>query len=751
MTAHIRLPAAIFVLFAASACAEKRPLPLTPENDAGMVMMMPPDAGRRDSGADVFDPLCESCRRDGESCEVSFNCEAGSICNSPDEEFYDSTRPEKTCIRVICSDSVDCLPPKVCTAKKICELPTCQADSDCASPQGVCEGGECVEVRAPSAAAGCIILTRSQRILSEQSLPLEALVLDAAGRPIRGLVLEWSSSDPAAVGIVGQVAIGGSRPGEAEISAAVSGNNNVSCIGLVLTNVDVAPAQFARVTVLSDQTLTPVVGAEVTVFLPAPTSLTTNMQGHALFTPGFDPPSITVHVPGYHAVSVLRVVTRDILILLSPEPDPSVAGGVRGVVDISADRRADIPMAVGGTARNMNLLDHGVVPGERDILPTTLNVPELGLNNAEIDLPGNYLLGLGSRRFTEDELRCQGVTPSAQELGCYLLRAPAGPTTPYVFAGQLRLSQITAIANELSSFLEEQTNEETTYRALLTFMSPIIPELRHGALPRLTIQEFPRTAPGDVDFSRYQHADMRASYELGIHGVVAVPSLSIGSQPCVSATMLTVYSIAHGRGLVPLGVRVARDAEPSDCLVDGTDKPFGDSSADVPAGEVPISIAPRHSGLEGGRLLMAISAIELEVDRSNERLQSTIYQRYDALSPRSAAVGEFLEFPRGTLLRQAARVELQSDRNTPVTGVRFTIESGAQKWFIYAPDMPASFELPDIAPLRQLANSSDRALVQAFVVDGNYDELFTFGAEKSMLNFVENVSAIAGRDATVTD
>src|SRR5262245_1696594 len=65
-----------------------------------------PDASLVDSS--VYDPLCEGCRADGMTCELSFNCMPGSICNLPDEELYDPNEPSGVCIRILCSSNDDC-------------------------------------------------------------------------------------------------------------------------------------------------------------------------------------------------------------------------------------------------------------------------------------------------------------------------------------------------------------------------------------------------------------------------------------------------------------------------------------------------------------------------------------------------------------------------------------------------------------------------------------------------------------------
>lgn len=752
---------------AAFACSEGDPTPLqpgdasivgqdhpmTPEVDGGGGPgdgpSEPIDGGQTDSG--IFDPLCESCRQDNETCEVSFNCQPGSICNKPGEDFYDPTLPEGVCIRVICTSDTECVAPDVCTARGLCEALPCQADYDCLGDT-VCKGGACVATDLATAAAACVILTRSQPISTGTSILLEALVLDANGEALRGPSVVWSSSDATVVRISGDTAIGEMNAGTAVITASVSGNSAVSCGGVELNNLPAIAAGDVRIVALAEDDLSPVDSADVYFGSSSAPVGVTNSSGVMLTSTALAAPtSITVVRNGYHAVTVFITDPTDQLLILIPRaPDRTVAGGVRGKVDISTVPRGDVLMAVGGVARDMNVLGHGVLPAEPDIIRTTINAPELGLNNQLVDLPGNYLVGLGTRQFTADETHCQGLVPEADELGCYLLRAPAGPTTPYIFAGKLRLAQITPIANELSGALGEGS---ASYRLLLTLMSPIIPFLNHGARPYLEMNEVPRTPEGVPDYANYLPRDMRAEHPQNILALVNTPTFPTHNGICPEAAELTIFSIAHGRGLVPLGVRVAEDvggSEAPNCRPAPTRKPFGDVSADTAEGVIPIAMAPRHSGLEGGRLLIAISAIDVEVDASNERRQASVFKHVERLSREDAISGQFLPFVRATISRQSASVALSTFNPTAVTGTRITIERGDQKWFIHAAGFPeGTLQLPAIMPLDMLVLDSDRGLVQTYLADATFQELFTLGSGRTFAQLVENIRAVTAEEATI--
>lgn len=754
--------------FAAFACSEADPTPLqpgdasaspdrmiTPVPDGGQGPVDggdPEDAGRTDSGNDPFDPLCESCRDDGQTCELSFNCHPGSICNTPDEDFYDPNQPEGVCIRVICDDDTDCLAPKVCTERKICESPVCQDDDQC--PENtVCKGGACTDIELAGAASSCIILTRSQPLATGTAILLEALVLDANGEALRGPVLDWSSSDAAIVRISGDAAIGDMNEGAAQISATVRDNATVQCSGLTLRNYLAVPANNIRIFALAENDLSAISGADVYFGDSSAPVGVTGADGVMLTTvPLPTPNSVTVIKNGFHAVTVFVDDPTDQLLILSPRaPDRTVAGGIRGVVDISSLPDEDLPMGVGGTARDMNVLGHGVLPSEPDIIPTLINAPELSLNNELVEMPGNYLVGLGNRQFTADETHCQGVVPGVGELGCYLLRAPAGPTTPYIFAGSLRLSQVTAIANELSGALGQGP---ASYRLLLSVISPIIPFLNHGARPYVQVTEVPVGPEGVPDYANYRREDMRARYPQNIFSRVTSPTFPTHNGMCPEAAELTVFSIAHGRGLIPLGVRVAKDVvetESPNCRPGPIARPFGDTSPNTVEGEIPISVAPRHSGLEGGRLLLALSAIDIEVDAAGERRQSTLYKHVESLNASDAINTAFLPFPVASISRQSSSVSLTNPPSAMITGTRITIERGDEKWIVHTALPSGSVHLPGIMPLNMLLLASDRALVQTYSADATYQELFSLGSGKTFVDLVENVRAVSGQEATLAN
>jgi hypothetical protein len=740
---------AILSLLAVACSDETRPLD---PGDSGNVVRpdaSPPDAGLRDTGS--FDPICESCRGDGESCHFSSNCQPGSICNLPEEDFYDPTQPDSVCTKVICSSDSDCMPPKVCSGARICETPLCQEDSECVGGN-ICAGGECRSPHSPSEIATCRIMTPSQPLVTGATVELVALAFNANAVPIPGIPFDWTASDPGRVSVRDSTAIGGSSDGTAVLTATVRGVLRISCTGLELDNFTSLAAGSVRVIAIGEQSLRGLAGAEVTVLAGGEFTATTDARGSAIIQTAAPIESVTVVKAGYHAVTVLAPGARDVLMLSPRVENPSVAGGFGGLADISTSRRADVKMGVAGHARTRNVLDFGISPGPSDLVPTVIDAPELGLNNEELDLNGGFLLGLGTKTFTDDMTHCRGVTPGGNELGCYLVRAPAGVTTGYVFAGELKLSDLTSIANELSQlFSGEQIDPENSYRGLLMAVSPLILNLRHGLAPVLDISEYPLASGGGADFDNYLRANMAAERPLAIHAVASVPRMPVKTGGiCPQATLLSVYASAVGRGLVPLGLRAVRDVvagEAPNCRVGPTQKPFGDASEATEEGEIPVSITSLHGGLEGSELLIAAAAFDSELDPGLPNEGSVLFYRSRVLPVAFRFDRDFLPYPRGTLSRQAARFTVTEPRVAmDATAVRITVNANGAKWLVYAPASATEIDFPAVMATQAILTGSDSAIVQAFRTGNTYAELWAFGSGGTLDRLPETIESLATED-----
>lgn len=712
-----------------------------------------------------IDPLCESCVSDGNCCDVSFNCAAGSICNSSDEELYDATKTEKTCIRVVCNSDTDCEGTKTCSLEKICNSPVCQVDNDC-SPGTRCISGACTAAPSVDNAATCEIATRSGSIRQGATLQLVAVAKNANGAVLPTIPFDWTSSVPGIVSIEAGVATGGTMQGRAQVTAAVTGKPAVTCTGLELTNFPNVPATDLRIVLVEDDTGQPIQGANVTAQAGANTlNAVSDGNGSAVIAMSGAPDSITVIKAGYQYVSVLKPETNDIMLPIPRVPDETKAGGFRGSVDISATKSADIKLGIAGPSLPANLLDFGLEALIGDPVKTVINAPELSLNNQEVDLPGGVMLGLGPKIFTDDMggLRCSGDSPGANELGCYVARAPAGKGAAWVLAGQLRLSEVTPIATQLSGALGGGSGDDLPIGDILTAVLPLLRSLNHGINASVETTEFPKVAveagtdctnpanAGDTDkcrgdFSKYQKISLSASQKLGVLSRVTVPDqpdLKAGSPACAGASVLVSAAILPGRGVLPLGLSAGVDVldkESPDCKIGGVKKPFGDNSEDLRDGQMPLTMAPAHSGIEGSKIALLVLALDPSALSGALQLNAVVSRVDSVGAEQNLGSLSYLPYPQGSYSK-AAKTFTYTQQATGATAARFEIQNGDTTWLVYAPVGQASVTLPTTAETDAVLNGADSAYVQAVKIDGAYRDMFQFGSGKTLDNLINNISS----------
>lgn len=721
-------------------------------------------SGEKDPPQCLADPLCESCVSDGACCDVSFNCAAGSICNSEDEDLFDATKEAKTCIRVVCDSDSDCEGEKTCSLEKICNSPICQVDNDC-SPGTRCISGSCTPAPSVENVATCEIATRSASIREGSTVTLVAVAKNMNGAVLPTIPFDWTSSNPGVVTIADGVATGGAMQGRADLTAAVTGKASVSCTGLTLTNFPNVPMADLRVVLVEDDTGAPIQGADISAQSGANTlAAQTDGNGSAVIAMGGTPDSITVVKAGYQYVSVVSPGTNDIMLPVPRIPDETRAGGFRGSVDISATRQADIKLGIAGPSLPANLLDFGLEALIGDPVKTVINAPELSLNNQEVDLPGGVMLGLGNKMFTDDMggARCQGDSPSAAELGCYVARAPKGKGAAWVLAGQLKLSEVTPIATQLSGALGGG-GEDLPIGDILTAVLPLLRSLNHGINASLEVEEFPKVpvgaavdctnpanaADGDKcrgDFARYEKIELAASQKLGVLSRVTVPNqpvLRTGSSACAGASVLVAAAVLPGRGVLPLGLSAGVDVldkEAADCKVGGVKQPFGQNSEDLRDGQMPLTMAPPHSGIEGSKIALLVLAIDPEALSGALQLNAVV-SRVDSVGlEQSLGALAYLPYPAGSYSK-AARTFTYTQQATGATAARFEIQNGDATWLVYAPVGQASVTLPTHATTNAVLDGADSAYVQAVKIDGAYADMWKFGSGKTLDNLINNISS----------
>ena len=699
--------------------------------------------GEDDNTGDCLDnPDCASCQQDGECCEFSINCQPGSICNLSSDDLYDPNKDENICIKVVCNTDSDCDDGKICSLEKLCQPPICQTSAECPGAQ-LCLNGGCADAPNVGDVAACAVVSKATSIRQDQRFQLVAVARNQFGAALPGIPFAWTSANDNVVGVEGSEAIGGTEGGTASVTASVEGG--VACDGSAeITNFPNLGGGEARVVIVADDTGLPVADAQVVVNAGGTFTSTTGPDGSATVMVAQAIESVTVLKTGWQAVTVFQPGTADVFLPLPRNPTDDMAGGFRGNIDLSATRKADIQLGIVGPAIPSNLLDFSFDSLIGDSIPTVINAPELGLDEEMVDLPGGILFGLGNKKFTDDMGgdRCQGDSPGENEIGCFLTRAPGGQTAGWALAGQLKLSQVTSIANELSNALGGG-GEDLPIGDILTAILPLVRSLNHALNPSIEIQEFP-TENGVADYSQYQKADMAASQSLGVLSTITVPDLPMNAsgEGCATGALLITGVSLEGRGLVPLGLSAGLDildmTDTPDCKIDGVEKPFGEQSADLDDGQMPLSMAPPHSGAEGNQILMLLVALDID-SIANSGLQATaVVKRVDSVGATESLSGTYLQYASGTVDRAGASLSLDS----AVAGakmIRLELQQGGQTWLVYAPGDTQNLTLPNVAGLTDIANNASDAFLVGVGMAANYDALWTFGSGATLDKLVDNV------------
>ncbi|MCC7384990.1 MAG: hypothetical protein IT384_24305 [Deltaproteobacteria bacterium] len=759
---------------------------LTLASTSALVAVM--SACSEDAVNDACDPNCTGCcatydattNPNPPKCTFSINCAPGAICNLATEDLYDTGKPADVCIKVVCAGDSECTAPKTCSLERICEAPVCQTDDEC-SGSNLCLGGACQPAPNASDVASCTVVTPSGAIRQGATMTLTAVAKNGNGAILPSIRYVWASSAPDSVSIADDVATGGATSGPATVTAKVLGKESVTCDrNVTLNNFANLTAGQARVVLVADDDGSPVDGATVTVIGggdPAPQ--TTGADGSALFASiNGAVTSITVVKQGWQYVSVLSP-PADTFIPLPRIADKTRAGGFRGSIDISAATKGDVKIGIAGPSLPTNLLDFDFTSLIGDFIDTTIDAPELGLNNEMVSLPGGVVFALGSKKFTDDSgttnMRCQGKGPTDTELGCYVARAPKGPAAAWALAGRLTLASVSKVAGALSSAFGG-SGGEVNIGDILTKVLPLFRTLNHAANPGLVITEFAKVnVPGKTgncadpnlanyddncigDFSKYQPITLAADQTLAIDSAVAIPTLPAKPTGGFAGQVVVISAaITEGRGIIPLGLTAGvdvLDTETADGKIAGVEKPFGERSEKLADGKVPLTMSPPHGGLEGSKV--ALIAISLDADSLSGGGSGTQFSGLVRFVDRVGAEANFgsaafLTFPAGTF-------DIASAAFTPqgtvagATVMRLELGNGDKTWLIYAP-AGSAIAVPNVAAARtEILGAGTDAFIQAVRGDATYADVFTFGSGKNLNRALELIQAFAVQECkTVAD
>lgn len=697
------------------------------------------------------DPTCLECAAIGECCLERNNCPLTAICNLPSEPLFNASAPVGTCLVVTCSSDADCTAPRVCSLERICKVPICQVDGDCTAGE-ICLAGSCEPRPPPATAAACEVTSGDATLSPGATLALAAVARDGDGAVLPGIEFMWSSSNPAAASVSGRTATGGADEGTAELTARVE--NGPECAGAVrVTNVVPVSGGEARVVVVIDGVGTPVTGAQVTLEAGGAQSAMTDATGVARFS-GLSGAlaSVTVTAPGFQVVSVLQPGTTDIFLPLPAIPDDTRAGGFRGVLDISATPRGQLQLGFVGPALPANLLDFGLEALVGDLISTEIVSEELSLDlrgEDAADLPGGFLFGINNDRFTADGVgpRCQGASVTAGQLGCYLTRAPEGRTAGWAFAGQLEIAEAAPIASVISDAIGGSGMTEVPIGDLLFSVLPLVQNLSHSIAASLDISYAPKIG-GTADFTQYERRDMAADQPLDVLTVVGIPDLPPSDSGCADAAVLLAGAVLEGRGIVPLGVSAGLDApaptDTPDCRVAGVSEAFGPGTVDADDGQIPLALAPLHSGAEGSETFLVLAAANIDELLGDEGLRATalVKRTPTGLPAVSDINGPFLALPQGMVSGANARISLGSQ----VAGAalnRYELNGVDRNWIVYAPSTLAEVSLPDVPEGRAISGALSAAYLLSLSVEATYTETFRIGSGKTLDRLIRTVKGFS--------
>ena len=385
---------------------------------------------------------------------------------------------------------------------------------------------------------------------------------------------------------------------------------------------------------------------------------------------------------GWQLLSVLAPGIDDIFIPLPRDVDVTVAAGIKGSIDLSETRAADIKFGFAGPAIPLNLLDAGAESLIGDILPTEIDSPELGIDDT-FPLPAGLLFSIGTQNFTSVPERCLGATPGLDDLGCYLTRMPTGPSAGWALGGQVALSEITGLVNELSGLLGGGTGD-IPIGDILQGVLPLLRRFNHGLNASIEVDAFPKvpvpnqsvdcsdpTLPNYdevciADFSTYSTQDLKLTQGLNILASVGVPDLPLvtTTSTCSRGGVLLSASVVEGRGLIPLGLGAGFAKGETDCQIAGVEQPFGPGTDTLPDGRMPLSMATPHSGLEGSQTVLLYLAADIDqlIAGGGAGFQvSAILNRVASVANDQTVTGAFLPYPEGVVNKATAEVVFSSD------------------------------------------------------------------------------------------
>lgn len=640
-----------------------------------------------------FDVNCESCRTDGQSCEISYNCPVDSVCNLEKiEDDYDPSQPANICIKVYCAGDADCAGGTFCQPDRRCSS-VCQRDADCVA--GACFDGACTRESTPRTIARCVLLSRDDALITGAEKLLVAAALDEFGTTLSHAGFRFTSSEPEVAAISGDELVGGALEGRAVITAATE--SGISCEGSIqIYNFLPVAANISRVVVL-DELGRPLPGASVILDDGARENIgLTGARGAILFSSTTTIAQLTISAPGHDFLTVIAPGGRDLIFELPRSTENIEKTGFGGAVKLAPQPRRDVAMGLVSAPLANNPFGFDLTAQLCDTVRTPVNIPELGFPNTEVDLLSAQLFRFGKRTVTDDSAltgggdRCRGRTPTSEELGCYLAASAPGPTLSWAFAGQIRFSSVSSVLGQVLA----PTCESSSVEALALAENRVIAPLAHGV----------GVAQGSAPYSR---AALNITAPKAIYSAVKLPDLPDREPEGLNAVIAVAAVDVPDQGLIPIGTASGFDRaidDPRDGRIDPVEAPFGRHTRPLPAGQIPLSMSPPHGVLSERPLSLILLAFSQETELAEaSRGVSAIVRSVPRVEVDTEITETFLAPQRGQYNISRRSIPLSSTAVNSAWMLR--VESAGKIWRIYSPGGQSELMLPRVSSTAELLDA----------------------------------------------
>lgn len=600
------------------------------------------------------------------SCQVDQDCPDPGLffCDTATSRCLAACRTQEDCTAtkrgVYRIESCDSNPLGCrCDASR-CVVALCSADAECATAGQVCRNGQCAAAPAESAATTCRVTPDFLVGRAGTTARFSVLAQDAAGQPVvvpSGAT--WTAVDGAVKGggsgVESSFELGAATVGAVEAVRARVGNATCSARVVVL-GAGVEPGQM-RTVVTDELTGRPILGAVVVaadVTGTVTASVETDASGVATLAALTSAGSVSVFHADFGYLTVAHEGSSgptELSLPLRRNPTERY-GGYKGTfhnMSTSQDMHAGLaglssPDAVTdmsasllvGPTRRVSFTSGGQAREATLPAGAYVVVPGTTLNATDVSAQG--LAGV-----------CDAALAGVSSPEAAMAVGACGTRTAWALGGDIPLnvlssSVLTGGTLDMGQLLAQ------TIPLLRTFSSSVVRDVG------FRLEETPGAGTGAPDYRDQTHFTgmdhdfaKERSMPLGFQFAVRVPALPRYRGAWMDSAAVLGAARVPGRGVVPLGLGMATNTNPTDQNTD--------LQAGLPApGLVSMRMAPTHHGLEGSAydLVITASSSAAANDATARPASSALFHRTLQklpFDPRGAApvnvTGPFLPVPEG--------------------------------------------------------------------------------------------------------